>query len=171
MGADPTMGSESIIKTARERMMFTHPARRSVFGLSNSALSHNFILFANRAAKLFPPRRCTRPREYRSVLWNDRKMWMSPDMDCVKSRTVVNQFHRSEPLVVPMSLLLGRTQPPLTVTAATRRSMMVPGRPVHQGSARSKATESRARRELKELPESVMFLRGNINEGILSVCS
>lgn len=62
------MGRERIVKTRRERIMFIQPATRSVFGLLNSALSHNLMLFAKRAAKLFPPRRWTRPREYASLL-------------------------------------------------------------------------------------------------------
>lgn len=81
----------------------------------------------------------------------------------------MNQFHRSNFLVMVILSLLGRIQPPLTVAAATRRSMMVPGTPVHHGSARLKATGSWVMSESNDVPESVMLLRGNSNEGIVNI--
>lgn len=152
-----------MINVSRERVILTQPATSSDFGLSKRALSHNLILFANSAAKLFPPRRCTSPMEYRSLLRKDCNRWIRPDIDCAKRRAVVNQFHMNDFLEVGRILLLGRTQPPLTVTAATNRSMAVPGTPVHHGSARSKATGVTVIRVSGQLPTSVILSRGKRN--------
>lgn len=72
----------------------------------------------------------------------------------------MKQFHAKDAFASGTSPLLGRTQPPLTVTAAIRRLMAVPGTSVHHGSRISKATGVTVTRGSERLPSSVMLPRG-----------